>query len=216
MTNRKIHWDQIYADQSPLQVSWYQSEPALSLKLIQKTGLTKAAPIIDVGGGASVLVDRLYDQGYKRLAVLDISATAMSHAQKRLGEKARGVEWYEADVTTFIAPHTFILWHDRAVFHFLTEPADRKKYLEALKRTFTPGGHAIIAAFAIGGPTQCSGLDIVQYDANKLTAELGGGFLLVEEAEEIHITPTGREQKFGYFLFSRQHGNGGGHAHKQM
>src|SRR5712692_4861877 len=208
MTNRKIHWDQVYTNRSPLEVSWYQSQPAVSLKLIHNARLAKDAPIIDVGGGASVLVDRLSDEGFQHLAVLDISGKALAYTKERLGHKAQEVEWYEADITKFIAPHAFTLWHDRAVFHFLTDPADRGKYVEALKKTLTPGGHLIIAAFAIGGPTKCSGLDFVQSDSDKLGAELGEEFLLVEQTQEMHITPTGKEQKFGYFRLIRQGRNG--------
>jgi SAM-dependent methyltransferase len=208
MTNRKTHWDKVYTDKSPLELSWYQSEPAVSLMLIHNVGLGKDAPIIDVGGGASILVDRLSKEGFKHLTVLDISGKALAYAKRRLGDKAQEVEWYETDITEFIAPHAFMLWHDRAVFHFLTDPADREKYVEVLKRTLTPGGHLIIAAFAIGGPTKCSGLDIVRYDSDKLGVELAEEFLLVEQTQEKHITPTGREQKFGYFRFIRQGRNG--------
>lgn len=203
MNTRKNHWEEVYTDKSPLQVSWYQKEPALSLKLIGNTGLGKQSAIIDVGGGASVLVDRLLAAGYARLGVLDISGNALAHARGRLADKAKTVEWFEADVTAFAAPHRFMLWHDRAVFHFLTDADDRRKYVETLKRTLEPNGHVLMAAFAIGGPLKCSGLDIVQYDAAKMGAELGPEFRLVEEAAELHQTPAGKEQKFGYFRFVR-------------
>ena len=199
--NRKTHWESIYADKSPLAVSWFQKEPRLSLQLITNTGLSTEAAIIDIGGGASVLIDHLFERGFRHLAVLDISGTALSHAKQRLGSTAEQIEWLETDVTTFVAPHPFDLWHDRAVFHFLTEAADRKRYVDTLKQTLKPGGHLIIAAFAIGGPTRCSGLDIVQYDADKLGRELGEDFTLVEQLSEIHVTPTNQEQLFGYFRF---------------
>ncbi len=199
--DKKAHWEGVYGNKSPLEVSWYQAEPGLSLQLIHRTNLPKGAPMIDIGGGASMLVDRLYEQGHRNLAVLDISAQALDCAKARLGSKANDVDWFEADVTSFIAPRQFNLWHDRAVFHFLTEASDRKKYVATLKRTLRPDGHLIIAAFAIGGPQKCSGLDIVQYDAEKLSAELGEGFSLEEEASEVHITPANREQKFAYFRF---------------
>jgi 2-polyprenyl-3-methyl-5-hydroxy-6-metoxy-1,4-benzoquinol methylase len=201
MSDRKAHWEKVYTDKSPLEVSWYQNEPTLSLRLIRNTGLAGDASIIDVGGGASILVDRLLEQGYHRVAVLDLSAHALDYARQRLGDQAGRVEWIEADVTEFQASHTFDLWHDRAVFHFLTDPADRANYVDALKRALAPDGHVIIAAFAIGGPTQCSGLDIVQYDAAKLQGELGDAFELVEESGEMHLTPASKEQKFGYFRF---------------
>ena len=206
MSDRKTHWEKIYSDNMPLEVSWYQKEPALSLQLIHNTRLTHDAPIIDVGGGASVLVDHLCDEGYSNIAVLDISAKALAYAQNRLGDKSGSVEWYEEDVTCFKSPHPFSLWHDRAVFHFLTDKSDRRKYVNVLKNTLEPDGHLIIGAFAIGGPTKCSGLDIVQYDAKKLLAELGEGFELVEERNETHNTPANKEQKFAYFRFIRKQG----------
>lgn len=199
MTDRKRHWEQVYTNKSSLEVSWYQVEPRLSLELIRNSGISKDAPLIDVGGGASLLVDRLQAEGYRQLAVLDISGAALNVARLRLGAKATAIEWYETDVTQFKAPHPFNLWHDRAVFHFLTATEDRQRYLEVLKRTLVPGGHVIIAAFAIGGPTRCSGLEIVQYDAAKLSAELGPNFHLEEHQTEIHLTPSGKEQLFGYF-----------------
>jgi ubiquinone/menaquinone biosynthesis C-methylase UbiE len=199
MTSRKKHWEQVYTSKSSLEVSWYQAEPRLSLELIQRSGLGKDAPLIDVGGGASLLVDRLQAQGYRRLAVLDISGAALAVARQRLGVQAEEIEWYEADVTQFSAPHAFSLWHDRAVFHFLTAAEDRRRYVEVLNRTLVSGGHVIIAAFALGGPTRCSGLEIVQYDAAKLMAELGPDFHLEEHQTETHLTPAGKEQQFGFF-----------------
>ncbi|MDH3949155.1 MAG: class I SAM-dependent methyltransferase [Gammaproteobacteria bacterium] len=203
--NRKSHWEDIYLNKPPLEVSWYQKEPAISLQLISNTGISTDAAIIDIGGGASTLVDRLNGRGYKHLAVLDISGNALAYAKKRFASAADKIEWFEADITTFQSPHQFDLWHDRAVFHFLTEANDRKHYIKTLKQTLKPGGHLIMAAFAIGGPTKCSGLDIVQYDANKLLAELGSGFTLVEENSEIHVTPTNKEQQFAYFRFVKEH-----------
>lgn len=202
--NRKAHWENIYHSKSPLEVSWFQKEPQLSLQLISNTGLSTEAAIIDIGGGASVLVDRLLELGYKQLAVLDISTTALKYAKQRLGPAAQNIEWFEADITSFKAPHPFDLWHDRAVFHFLTEPDDRKRYIAVLRQILKPGGHLILAAFAIGGPTKCSGLDIVQYDAEKLLNELGAGFTLVEQLSETHITPDNQEQLFAYFRIIKQ------------
>lgn len=197
--SKKEHWEQVYHKRSPLEVSWYQAEPKLSLELIATTGLSPDAAIIDVGGGASTLVDALLQRQYQKLAVLDISGTALAHARARLGDQADSVEWFEADITRFKPPHAFDLWHDRAVFHFLTEADDRRHYVTSLKNTLNPGGHLIIATFAIGGPTQCSGLDIVQYDAGKLLEELGTDFQLIEERSETHKTPAAAEQKFTYF-----------------
>jgi SAM-dependent methyltransferase len=199
--DRKAHWQNVYQDKSSLDVSWYQKEPILSLELIHSTQVARDEAIIDVGGGASVLVDYLHKEGFTNLAVLDISGNALASAKKRLGDSAKSIEWVEADITQFDAPHQFSLWHDRAVFHFLTDQSDRKSYVKAIKHALRPGGHLIIAAFAIGGPEKCSGLEIVQYDAEKLIAELGADFELVEERNEAHITPANKEQKFMYFRF---------------
>jgi len=204
MFDRKSHWQNIYQDKSALDVSWYQKEPALSLKLIRNTKTIKDEFIIDVGGGASVLVDHLHEEGFTHLAVLDISGNALISAKKRLGSIANSIEWFEADITQFSAPHQFSVWHDRAVFHFLTEKADRKKYIETLNHTLKLGGHLIIAAFSIGGPEKCSGLDIIQYDSKKLTKELGDNFILLEEQSEIHLTPANKEQSFVYFHFMKE------------
>jgi len=201
--DRRSHWQNIYKEKSALDVSWYQKEPTLSLELVRSTQIACDDSIIDVGGGASALVDYLYKEGFRRLAVLDISENALASAKKRLGNSARSIEWFVTDVTQFKPPHQFSVWHDRAVFHFLTEPADRKSYVKVLKHTLRPGGHLIIAAFAIGGPEKCSGLEIVQYNSEKLMMELGEEFELVDERNELHITPANQEQKFTYFRFNQ-------------
>lgn len=203
MTDRKTHWENVYTNNSPLRVSWHQEDPVLSLQLIRNTHLALDAAMIDVGGGASKLVDRLCEEAYTNIAILDVSSNALAYAKARLAEKANAVEWFEEDVTCFSPPHRFSLWHDRAVFHFLTAEADREKYIEVLQQALQPAGHLIIMAFAIDGPTKCSGLEIVQYDVEKLQAELGGGFGLIETGHEVHITPAGNEQKFVYFHFTR-------------
>lgn len=204
MSARKEHWEAVYRNKSPLEVSWYQKAPTLSLQLIRNSGITLDEPIIDVGGGASILVDRLHDAGYSNLSVLDLSSTALGHAQNRLGNQAKSVTWYETDITQFTPPTPFSLWHDRAVFHFLTSTEDRKRYIEALTQGLKPGGHLIIAAFAIGGPTRCSNLEIVQYDAEKMSKVLGEEFELIEEQQEQHQTPAEKEQLFGYFHWIRR------------
>jgi len=204
MSERKTHWDQVYQNKSPLEVSWYQKQPAICLELIEHTGISKDAALIDVGGGASTLIDHLMAAGYTNLTVLDISAAALAHAQQRMGQQANAVNWIVADVTEFSAPTKYALWHDRAVFHFLTKQSDRDAYISVLRQSLQPGGHMILAAFGIGGPDKCSGLDIVQYDAEKLSAELGKEFVLQEETAETHQTPDGRPQKFGYFRFIYQ------------
>lgn len=201
MFDSKTHWQNIYQQKSPSEVSWFQKEPLLSLELIHRSGVGHGEPIIDVGGGSSVLVDVLCKEGYTNLSVLDISNIALDCAKKRLGGLANRITWYESDITEFTPPHQYSLWHDRAVFHFLTDISDRKKYVKVLKHALKPGGHFIIAAFAIGGPEKCSGLEIVQYDSKKMIAELGSGFELVETRDEVHTTPTHIEQKFMYFRF---------------
>lgn len=199
---RKQHWENVYADKSPLEVSWYQQQPEISLHLIQNACVDNNAAIIDVGGGASTLVDHLYANGYKNIAVLDISEAALKHTQERLGSISNDIEWIISDITEYKASHPVDIWHDRAVFHFLTDESDRKKYIRALKKSLTPGGNLIIAAFAIGGPTRCSGLDIVQYDAGKMQVELGDDFQLVEQHSETHTTPSNASQAFTYYKFS--------------
>ena len=204
MPDRKLHWEKVYGSKQPIEVSWFQQDPLLSLRLIGNAQLDPGDAIIDVGGGASTLVDHLCDAGFTSIAVLDISGQALSQARQRLAERASDVEWYEHDVTSFEPPREFSLWHDRAVFHFLTEKADRQKYVDVLRKAIKPGGHLVIMTFALDGPLKCSGLDIVQYDAAKINAELGKGFVLAESGHESHFTPAGNEQKFAYFRYIRQ------------
>lgn len=201
MFDRKSHWEQVYQDKNPDEVSWFQAKPSVSLDLIAGSGIDRRAYIIDVGGGASSLVSCLYESGYHSLAVLDISSHSLQHARKLMAGHADEVEWLEQDVTRFVPAHTYSLWHDRAVFHFLTDAVDRSRYVDALKHALAQGGVVIIATFAIGGPARCSGLDIVQYDADTLLAELGPGFELIEQVAEPHVTPAGKVQQFMYFCF---------------
>lgn len=202
--DRKTHWESIYATKATDQVSWYQASPELSLSLIQATGIGKNARIIDVGGGASVLVDRLLDAGFTRVTVLDIAGTALVRAKERLGERAGRVTWIEADITTANLQGPFDVWHDRAVFHFLTEPEDRKRYLEAVDRAVPAEGHVIIAAFALEGPPRCSGLDVVRYGAEGLQRELGAAFTLIDTRTEEHATPFKTRQSFLYARFRKR------------
>lgn len=199
MFDRKKHWEQVYGSKSPFEVSWHQAEPVLSLRLIKDAGIESDAAIIDVGGGASNLVDRLCKAGYRDLSVLDISAKALEHVRLRLNDAPCEVQLFEEDITRFKPPRQFELWHDRAVFHFLTSQEDRDCYVEVLKKALKPGSHLVIMAFATGGPLKCSGLDIVQYDTDKLMAALGEDFELVEEGAEVHTTPAGGKQKFAFF-----------------
>mgnify|MGYP001552931267 CR=1 FL=1 len=206
MADRKNHWERVYRDRSPLEMSWFQQEPALSLRLISDTGIAPDAPIIDVGGGASLLVDRLCERGYTDVGVLDVSASALAHAKDRLSVKAHDVQWFEADVTTFRSPKRFALWHDRAVFHFLTCEEDRKRYVSVLNQALEPGGHLVIMTFAVNGPRKCSGLDIVQYDVGKIESVLGRNFELAATGDETHITPADNQQEFVWFRFIRTPG----------
>jgi len=201
--DRKEHWENTYTTRPGSELSWYQEYPVISLAMIRRSGIGVGSPIIDVGGGASVLVDCLLEEGFEDLTVLDISSTALSAPRRRLGARAREVEWITQDVTTFVAGRPYSLWHDRAVFHFLTREKDRKRYLQAMCLALQPGGQAVIAAFAVGGPEKCSGLDIVQYDASRLARELGAEFQLLEQEQEDHLTPAGAIQKFGYYRFIR-------------
>lgn len=198
--NRRDHWDRAYHEKGPQGVSWFQPRPGVSLELIGQSGADRQSGVIDVGGGASNLVDHLLDAGYTSLAVLDVSPRAMSEAQSRLGRRAAEVQWIESDVTTFVPSRRFGVWHDRAVFHFLTEPGDRQKYVAALRQAVLPGGAAIIATFAPDGPARCSGLEVVRYDESLMCSELGPGFALQAVRREAHRTPWGAEQRFAYFL----------------
>ena len=202
---RKPHWEKIYTTKAPTQVSWYQSDPAVSLDLIACTGVETTSHIIDVGGGASMLVDVLLARQFQNITVLDISSAAINHAQKRLGIHAKAVNWLEADITEVTLPQMSIdLWHDRAVFHFLTLASHRARYLQTLKQSLKPGGHFIVATFALDGPTHCSGLEVVRYSPQTLHEELGDSFDLIESRRERHPTPSGTEQKFIYCYFRKQ------------
>jgi len=187
--DRREHWDQAYRAKGPRGVSWFQERPDVSLALIAQSGIDKAADVIDVGGGASTLVDHLLAAGYQHLAVLDVSSVALAEARTRLGARAADVEWIESDVTTFRPARRFGLWHDRAVFHFLTAAEDRRLYVQSMRSTLDAGGTAIIATFALDGPTKCSGLDVVRYDEAAMLAELGDEFVVQETRRENHRTP---------------------------
>lgn len=198
----KQHWEQVYATKASNAVSWFQEHADLSLRLIRSAGVTKDSAIIDVGGGASTLVDDLLADGYSNLTVLDLSAKALEIAKQRLGSHATSVHWLEGDVTQLLLPtHQFELWHDRAVFHFLTGSADRQAYVQQVMRSVRPGGHVIVATFAEDGPEKCSGLPAMRYRPDSLQAEFGNAFQLLGHEKEIHHTPFGTEQKFVYCYF---------------
>jgi ubiquinone/menaquinone biosynthesis C-methylase UbiE len=195
----KTHWETVYETKDSTAVSWFQADPELSLQLIEHAGVDNSSQVIDIGGGASTFVDHLLDRGYQSITVLDISAAALRVSQQRLGAKKNSITWLEADITQVQLPQQFYdVWHDRAVFHFLTQAADRQKYVEAVRHSVKAGGHVIIATFGIDGPTSCSGLEIVRYSPDSLHAEFGSHFNLVQSTSESHITPFGTEQKFIY------------------
>lgn len=195
-TETQDHWNRVYTTRAVDAVSWYQPQPKISLELIAAADLPVDAPIIDVGGGASILVDCLLAQGRSALSVLDVSAAALANSRARLGANATRVQWIEADVREFEPPRRYALWHDRAVFHFLTDPADRERYMAALRRSLNPRGHVVIATFAVDGPPRCSGLDVAHYDATTLHAQFGADFEMLDSRREMHITPAGAEQRF--------------------
>lgn len=202
---RKSHWENIYATKGTTQVSWYAPHLEVSLQLIERTGAGKGGQIIDVGGGASTLADDLLDRGYENITVLDISPTALQAAQSRLGERAHGVQWIVGDVTLVTLPHAhYDVWHDRAVFHFLSDARDRRRYLDLATASLKSDGHLILASFAHDGPTKCSGLDVVRYSAESLAAEVGEGFELMESRSDLHKTPFDTEQRFLYTCFRKR------------
>ena len=201
--DRKDHWEHVYSNKKATEVSWYQQRPDFSLELIKATGIDTNARIIDIGGGASTLVDFLLDAGYQNISVLDIAHSAIEQAKLRLGERADKVEWLESDITEFSPALTFDLWHDRAVFHFLKDESDRARYVSTLTNALEPGAHVIIATFGLDGPEKCSGLEVVRYSPETMAAVLGGGFQLVETSSEEHTTPRDTSQNFVYCRFKR-------------
>lgn len=204
LVDLKAHWENVYRSKRPTEVSWYQAEAALSLRLIQQLIPARHAPIIDVGGGASVLVAQLQAAGYTDLTVLDLSAAALAAAQSRLGARGEGIHWIEGDILTSALPHgAFTFWHDRAVFHFLTEPGARARYVAQVRHAVPIGGYVVVATFAEDGPTRCSGLEVRRYSPTALHSEFGAGFRFVGAEREEHQTPGGGLQAFTYCVCQR-------------
>ena len=201
--NRQAHWQRIYKEKGENQVSWFQERPDISLALIEAVRADPSSAIVDIGGGASRLVDALIEKGYRDLTVLDVSESAVSIAKMRLGERAGMVNWIVADVTRWKPARSYDLWHDRAAFHFLTEASDRAAYIDRLTKAVQPGGHAIIGTFALDGPERCSGLPVVRYDAAQLSATLTPSFALVDMRRHDHKTPWGAIQHFQFSVFRR-------------
>jgi 2-polyprenyl-3-methyl-5-hydroxy-6-metoxy-1,4-benzoquinol methylase len=201
--SRRDHWQGVYQEKGEYKVSWYQETAAVSLALIRASGAGPNSEIIDIGGGASRLIDHLVREGYCDLTVLDLSEAAMSITKARLGEQAAAVRWIAADVTEWQPGRQYDLWHDRAAFHFLTQAADRAAYVQRLSKALKPGGHVIIGTFALDGPERCSGLPVMRHDGASLSDALGGSFKLVESRRDDHNTPMGSVQRFQFSLFRR-------------
>jgi ubiquinone/menaquinone biosynthesis C-methylase UbiE len=202
--NRKQHWERVYKKNKPDKLGWYQDHPEMSLKLVTATGVGVDGNIIDVGGGTSKLAGKLLDQGYKRLTVLDISGSSIERTKLQHGEKSKQITWIEADVTNFNFTESFDIWHDRAVFHFLTNANDRQRYVDSLNHALKPGGHLIISTFGLKGPPKCSGLNIVRYSAETLHKEFGDNFVMIETFDEVHDTPSKDQQNFIYCRFTKR------------
>jgi SAM-dependent methyltransferase len=200
---RRSHWDNVYTAKAENEVSWFQESPTVSLALIKASGLARESAIIDIGGGASRLVDVLLDEGFEDLTVLDISESAVEAAKARLGARAKEVQWVVADVTTWKPPRHYDLWHDRAALHFLIDPHDRIAYGERVAMGVRPGGHVIIGTFALDGPERCSGLPVMRHDTASLAHMLGPEFEPVETRRHDHRTPTGSTQRFQFSRFRR-------------
>lgn len=201
--DRNAHWQGVYSSKAETEVSWFEQDAALSLALIEGTGLGRDGIVIDVGGGASRLVDALLARGQAGVSVLDISAEALAVARRRLGAQADAARWIVSDITAWVPDRAYDLWHDRAAFHFLTEPADQQAYRDVLDKALKPGGHATIGTFAPDGPEKCSNLPVARHDAASIGRILGPGFKLVETLRHDHRTPWDSVQKFQFSIFRK-------------
>ncbi|MCC8941577.1 class I SAM-dependent methyltransferase [Bradyrhizobium sp. Arg68] len=201
--DRQSHWQTVYQTKGEQQVSWSQADPQPSLRLIESAAADRHASIVDIGGGASRLVDALLARGFDALTVLDLSEAALRRARERVGAAESTVRWIAADATVWQPPQPFDVWHDRAAFHFLVEPRDREAYIERLHRGVRTGGHAIIATFALDGPEKCSGLPVQRYDAGTLSRTIGPAFELIAEVPHQHVTPWGAMQSFQFSVLRR-------------
>lgn len=203
MVSRQEYWESVYRNSDPESVGWFQPSPELSLQFVAACGLDADAPVIDVGGGSSSFVDGLLDTGLTDVSVLDLSASALGLAQRRLGSRSGSVTWIEGDVATHDFGREYQLWHDRAAFHFLTDEAGQDRYLAQMRRAVGVGGDVVIATFAADGPERCSGLAVQRYDQRSLSARLGTGFESLQFESETHFTPSGVSQRFLYGHFRR-------------
>jgi SAM-dependent methyltransferase len=195
-TNAADHWERLYQGKNAAELSWFESTPRRSLQSIRDTGVSLNAPILDVGGGASLLVDELLQLGYTNVTVLDLAPAALAQSKDRLGPAAERVTWIATDVTTFRPLRRYAVWHDRAVLHFLAGKLEQESYVEALRNALAPGGHVILATFGPGGPTRCSGLPVQRHSVETLSALLGPEFELRSSTFEDHLTPTRVAQRF--------------------
>lgn len=202
MQDRRAHWEDVYRTRDDTAVSWHEEEPAVSLSLIDRIGIGPGARIVDVGAGASRLVDRLLARGCRDITLLDISAAALAQVRARLGH-ATPVQFVAGDVLDWAPSERFDLWHDRAVFRFLVSPQDRARYRAVLERAVAPGGHAVVATFAPDGPERCSGLPVQRHDSASVLRAIGPEFRLVESLRHTHRTPSGAEQRFVVTLARR-------------
>lgn len=200
---RQVHWENVYTTKGEGDVSWFQERPDVSLDLIRATGIGTDAAIVDIGGGASRLVDALIEKGHTSLTVLDLSEKALATSKERLGARGARVKWIVADVTAWRPAESCDVWHDRAAFHFLTDAKDRDAYAECVLKAVRPGGHVIIGTFAPDGPERCSGLPVMRHDAASIGAVLGNTFELVESRRHDHTTPAGAVQRFQFSRFKR-------------
>lgn len=199
--NLETHWEKIYREKAPDAVSWYRPHLETSLALIEKAAPERGVSIIDVGGGESTLVDDLLAHGYQNITVLDVSRIAIDVTKKRLGSASEGVQWIAADIVNGeLATNAYDVWHDRAVFHFLTTMDQRVAYIRQVAHAVKPGGHVLVSTFGPEGPTKCSGLEVVRYDAESLHAEFGVRFRMLDSIKELHHTPFGTTQQFLYCL----------------
>lgn len=203
MISKKEHWEHIYATKAINEVSWYQEKPETSLALIKNISLNKAAKIIDIGGGDGLMVDELIEMQFKDISVLDLSQNAIDKAVNRLGKSAQNIEWINTNIIDFEPQKKFNLWHDRAVFHFLTAENEIEKYVALTGNSIEKDGYLILATFSSNGPTKCSGIDIKQYDVADLLALFGPSFSLVQHLQQMHSTPLGTQQEFTFAVFQK-------------
>ena len=202
--DRHSHWQNVYLTKGEQQVSWSQADPQPSLRLIEAIAAGRDTSIIDIGGGASRLVDALLARGFHALTVLDLSEAALASARERIGAAGDAVRWIAGDATVWQPPQAFDIWHDRAAFHFLVEEKDRTAYLERLHRGVKAGGHAVIGTFALDGPEKCSGLPVQRYDPATLSRTIGPAFELIAHEAHRHVTPWGATQSFQFSVLRRR------------